>query len=311
MDPPAATPPPPAADPAPPDAALPPAEALPPKPNARLRVSRYDIPENEPEPHEISVVDLAHRLVSTDIESMSLMCVAPRRAGKSYYIKWLLYYMTALQKKPYDLVMLFSGTISTGQWPCIPSKFMYEGWNNENAVILQEVIDRQKKILQHNAEATSDAEKKELPECLVIMDDILGGDGNLWQGKKADTLQSLFWLGRHLRIGICLIVQDLGALSKVRKNCDILVIFRSPSHTQRKLIRDSHCTCKGCSPDDVRCSDRFMEKCWSGGKHQAMVIDLAGSHGRNELQSYVYKSSAPPDATPEFGMGSDEHWQLE
>ena len=85
-----------------PDTALPPDATLPPKPNVRLRVSRYDVPENEPEPHEISVVDLAHRLVSTDIESVSLMCVAPRRAGKSYYVKWLMYYMTALQKKPFD-----------------------------------------------------------------------------------------------------------------------------------------------------------------------------------------------------------------
>jgi len=305
-----------AADPAPPDAAA--AAAAPNVSgavntagrNVRLRVSRYGIPENEPEPHDISALDLAHRLVNTDIESPTIQCIGSRRSGKSYYIRWLLYYMTALGKE-YDLVLLFSGTISTGQWPMIPSKFQFEGWNNESAAVLDQVIARQKQTLKHNQEATSEAEKKPLPECLCVFDDVLGGDGNLWVGKKADTLQSLFWLGRHLRIGCILCVQDLKALSKVRKNSDCLIIYRSPSHTQRKDIRDAHCTCKGCSPDDVRCSDRFMEKCWSGGKHSAMCIDLAGSHGRNELQSYVYSTTAPPDDTPEFGMGAEEHWQLE
>ena len=64
-----------AADPAPPDAAA--AAAAPNVSgvvntagrNVRLRVSRYGIPENEPEPHDISALDLAHRLVNTDIES--------------------------------------------------------------------------------------------------------------------------------------------------------------------------------------------------------------------------------------------------
>jgi len=71
-------------------------------------VSRYGIPENEPEPHDISALDLAHRLVNTDIESPTVMVIGPRRSGKSFYVKWLLYHMTALGKE-YDLVMLFSG----------------------------------------------------------------------------------------------------------------------------------------------------------------------------------------------------------
>ena len=277
--------------------------------NVRLRVSRYDVPENEPEPHDISALDLAHRLVNTDIESPTVMVIGPRRSGKSFYVKWLLYHMTALGKE-YDLVMLFSGTTMTNQWPMIPSKFQYERWNNESAAVLDQVIERQKQTLKHNQEATSEAEKKQLPEVLCVFDDVLGGDGSLWVGKKADTLMSLFWLGRHLRIGCILCVQDLKALSKVRKNCDTLVLWRSPSHTQRKDIRDAHCTCAGCSPDDIRCSDRFMERCWKG-KHGAMCIDLAGSHGKSELQSYVYATAAPPDDTPEFGMGSEEHWQIE
>jgi len=282
-----------------------------PKQNVKMTISRYRVPDDEPEPHNISALDLAHRLVNTDIESPTIQCIGSRRSGKSYYIRWLLYYMTALGKE-YDLVLLFSGTISTGQWPMIPSKFQYEGWNNESAKVLDQVIERQKQTLKHNQEATTDAEKKPLAEVLCIFDDVLGGDGNLWVGKKADTLMSLFWLGRHLRVGCVLCVQDLKSLSKVRKNSDILLIYRSPSHTQRKDIRDAHCTCKGCSPDDVRCSDRFMEKCWAGGKHQAMCIDLAGSHGKSALQSYVYSTSAPPDGDPPvFGMGSEEHWQIE
>jgi len=173
--------------------------------NVKMRISRYNVPENEPEPHNISALDLAHRLVKTDIESPTIQCIGSRRSGKSYYIRWLLYYITALGKE-YDLVLLFSGTISTGQWPMIPSKFQFEGWNNESAKVLDQVIERQKQTLKHNQEATSDAEKKPLAEVLCIFDDVLGGDGNLWVGKKADTLMSLFWLGRHLRVGCVLCV---------------------------------------------------------------------------------------------------------
>ena len=50
-----------AADPAPPDADAQPPAAAAATPNVRLRVSRYGIPENEPAPHDISALDLAHR----------------------------------------------------------------------------------------------------------------------------------------------------------------------------------------------------------------------------------------------------------
>ena len=91
-----------------------------------MRSSRYAIPDDEPEPHTISALDLAHRLVNSDIESPTIQVIGARRSGKSFYVRWLLYYMTALGKE-YDLVLLFSGTISTGQWPMIPSKFQFEG----------------------------------------------------------------------------------------------------------------------------------------------------------------------------------------
>jgi len=69
-----------------------------PKQNVKMRISKYRVPDDEPEPHNISALDLAHRLVNTDIESPTIQCIGSRRSGKSYYIRWLLYFITALGK---------------------------------------------------------------------------------------------------------------------------------------------------------------------------------------------------------------------
>ena len=279
------------------------------KPKSR---SRWGDVEEE-EPTEIDIEDVAHRLCKTDIEAGSLYVFGARRSGKSHFVKWLLYYMTAMGKE-YDCVVLISGTTCTNQFPMIPRKYHFQGWNSETAKVIDTMIDTQKDILQHNSECTTESEKKVVPECLVILDDVLGGTeeggGQLWTGSKANTLQTLYFQGRHLRISVWLLSQVFRGFSRVRSNADLIIDWRSPSHTQRKDLRDSHGSCKGCSPDDIRASDRFLEKTWKG-KHGCQIIDLAGSHGKHRMSDYIYSCTAPADDVPVFGVSPPCHWTVD
>jgi hypothetical protein len=75
--------------------------------------------------------------------------------------------------------MLFSGTAFNGQWKMIPKKYKFEGWNNENAQVIENVMNRQRDIIEHN-ESTEEPDQKPIPRILMIFDDIMGGsEGNL------------------------------------------------------------------------------------------------------------------------------------
>ena len=111
-------------------------------------------------------------------------------------------------------------------------------------------------------------------------------------------------------MSVWLLSQTMKGFSRVRANSDLVINWRSPSHTQRKDLRDAHCTCKGTTPDDIRAADRFMEKCWKG-KHGCQIIDLAGQHGRNQLAGYIYSCTAPADDVPTFGVSPACHWTVD
>ena len=91
-------------------------------------------------------------------------------------------------------------------------------------------MNRQRDIIEHN-ESTEEPDQKPIPRILMIFDDIMGGsEGNLWQGKKANTMQKIFYMGRHLHISTIVILQKFKGMSTIRSNADILAIFRTQSY---------------------------------------------------------------------------------
>ena len=259
------------------------------------------------EPLDVDIRDVAARYM--ELESASVYIFSRRRAGKTHFMKWFLYSLTKGGLE-YDLVMLFSGTLCKVQFPMISLAFQYEGWNNESAQVIDRLIAKQKEIMTHNSECSEESEKRKLGRCLVILDDVLGHDGQLWAGKKSNTLSTLFFAGRHLNIDVWLCSQTMSGFRRVMGNSDLLVSWRSNSAEQRKEIRVAHCTCEGGGGIEVgRRAEAYLEKTWKG-RHGCQIIDLAGAHSKHSLKEYVFACTCPPDDVPVFGVGPNTHWTI-
>jgi len=279
----------------------------------------YNEREDDLEPLDITVQQMAHRLLMTDIDHFSMYCAAPRRSGKTYLLLHLLYWLDtyARQKRGgpgYDCVLLFSGTSFKLQFPMISRLYQYDDWSDKEALIVDALLDRQQEIIEHNSQCTVESEKRPVPNVLIILDDVLGQAGNLYQGKRSRTLQALFFRGRHLNISQVIILQLLKGFSRVRSNSDMIVVWRSPSHIERKDLIDAHLTAESSNPESRRAAERFYEKCFQS-KHHCSVIDIAGSHGRKNIQQYCYSCVAPDfememdeEGHPPFGMGPEHTW---
>ena len=97
------------------------------------------------------------------------------------------------------------------------------------------------------------------------------------------------------------ILQKFKGMSTIRSNADILAIFRTPSHIERRDTIDAHLTCESCDPDKGSGTKKKMREalrdCFKT-KHHCCIIDLAGSHGMKCLKNYCYSLLAPSEETP-------------
>ncbi len=256
----------------------------------------------------ISVADLAYRIKSMD--AVSCLLFGQRRVGKSFFLRWLLYYLTLLGKE-YDAVFVFSGTAMNNQFNMVSRKFQWEKWDTDSAKVVEEIFQRQHDIVQHNSECSEESEMRKVPAVAIIFDDVFhSGDGALYHGFKSEMMSKIWFQGRHYNISAYLLVQSFKAMSRIRSNSDFLISFFPASHIIRKELRDNHLTIESTTPESVRAAERFMMKTWQG-KHAAQVIDLASSAGRTRLSEFVYQCTAPPDEPPLFGMGHESHWQVD
>lgn len=274
--------------------------------NVRMRIEKETKPDEEPV--NISVADLAHRM--NQLDSWTFYGFGMRRSGKSFFLRWLLYYQTLLGKE-YDAVFVFSGTAMNNQFDMVPRKFQWERWNDESARIVEEIFNRQKDIVQHNSECTEESEMRTVPSVLLIFDDVFhSGDGALFQGFKAEMMSKIWFQGRHYNISSALLAQAMKSMSRIRSNSDIVASFFPSSHIIRKELRDHHLTVESTTPESVRAAERFMMKTWNG-KHACQIIDLADSAGKRSLGGFVYSCTAPADDPPKFGMGHEDMWKVE
>ena len=261
-------------------------------------------------PIEISVRDLAHRLWSdeSDIDHPSVLVAAPRRSGKSWLVKHLLYWMDEHPKGQFEAAFLYSGSSFNNQWDCIPKKYQFFDWTEQNAMHLQSILRRQKELIEANEEK-EEADQGKTPRVFVLLDDIMTGDGNLWQGQKGRALQQIFTMGRHCKVTCIVIVQRLRAFSALRGNSDVLVLFRETSRLMRKAIIEDHMTCyRTTDIASVRRAEMFYEQAFPT-KHHCLVIDLAGSRGAKCLCEFCYSCKAPEEECPPFAIGPEHHWK--
>ena len=262
-----------------------------------------------PEPIEINIRDLAHRLWSDDseIDFPAILVASPRRSGKSWFIKHLLYWMDEYPKGKYDACFLYSGSSFNNQWSCFPKRFQFFDWTEKNAAHLQSILRNQKRLIEEDE--NKDQPTGKTPTVFVLLDDIMTGEGNLWQGLRGRVLQQCYTMGRHCKVCVITIVQRLRAFSALRGNSDALILFRETNRNIRKAIIEEHMSCEESTEIGVfRRAETFYERCFKS-KHHALVLDLAGSRGAKSLIQYCYSCKAPEEECPEFYLSPEHHWR--
>lgn len=142
------------------------------------------------------------------------LIVSPSGGGKNVMLKDL---MKNALKKHYDRILLFSGSIESGDFDFLNDKALFKNkiwisphrWYKEDVLIGS--ILRNRQLLE---------ERKKPIKTLVIFDDL--GDSL----KFSKVIRVLFTRGRHYAMSAILLTQDVKYLGPdIRNNCNFLVLI--------------------------------------------------------------------------------------
>ena len=151
--------------------------------------------------------------------------IAPRRSGKSYLIKDILYQHRA--SLPAGIAISKTDKLTHYYDQFIPPVLVYDEYKPE---ILDKLFARQQKALE---------EKWANPNCFVIFDDTLSS-ADTW--KKDENVKEIFYNGRHYKILFLLTMQaPLGIGPGLRGNIDYTFILGNHNNVNKKALFENYC----------------------------------------------------------------------
>lgn len=184
---------------------------------------------------KIHLNDRALQLKKFDLNTIAnnaIVCmIAKRNSGKSWVCRDILWHKKHI---PGGTIISKTDKLSSFYGDFFPSLYIHY---NYDPVILENVLDRQKFILQK-----LDAKKKEGkqfdPHSILIMDDCMA-DKNAW--KKDQSIQEIFMNGRHYKLMYILTMQySLGIEPALRSNIDYVFILYDDFFTNQRRIHDHY-----------------------------------------------------------------------
>ncbi|GAM29390.1 hypothetical protein SAMD00019534_125660, partial [Acytostelium subglobosum LB1] len=202
---------------------------------------------------------------------------------KSYFARWLAYYIGHL----YPVVYVMTKTKSNHWWSqCVSDSYIFEGWQPH---IVAELMKRNEKIL-----SVRGMSKHVDPNILLILDDIIGEDSF----KNDHVLKDIFTLGRHKRIGLIVLTQDVFGISTVaRGNCDYVVSTLQMQNRQREAIAKDY--------GDIIHRQSFYDMMDDNTRDNSMlVIDLSLNTPDPSKVFFTAKANNPGP----FRLGDDKCW---
>lgn len=154
----------------------------------------------------------------------SVCCfIAPRRSGKSFLIKDLLFYH---QNIPAGVVISKTDKLTHFYDKFIPPVLIHDHYDPD---IIDKIFARQIKALD---------EKWPKPECLLIFDDTLS-EARVW--KNDPRIEEIFFNGRHYKIMFLFTMQAPMAIpSSLRGNIDFTFIFQTNNVNHRKNLYENY-----------------------------------------------------------------------
>lgn len=161
-----------------------------------------------------------------DKRNFTATITAKRRSGKTVLLRNLIYEIRSW----YSECWVFSETVEAQKeiYDFAPDDHIINNFDEEKLLAIWN--SQKEKALK------AKAEKKDIPLCLIVFDDIIGDK----RVRNSKVLNNFFILGRHY--GTCVIVlsQYIGGSKGlppiVRSNCDFVVSFLLDAESDRELF---------------------------------------------------------------------------
>lgn len=227
----------------------------------------------------------------------SMVIASPRNSGKNVLLKSMLNDMK--NKKHFDLVVLFSGThhLQKDIYNFVPPKTRFHSSEANNKI--QEILTIQQDILKKK-----NFDKSKIPKVLIILDDIQAD-----LGRNNKMIEKLFLEGRHSGIVCIACFQTLNNMNPtLRKNAEIIVVFRSSNYHQNKMIIEKYLSYEN-SLETRKKALLYMEKLFDE-PYVAMFILTYKIQQVKGLNDFVKKYKADYDKVKNlnFKLGNSEFW---
>ncbi len=238
--------------------------------------------------------------LALDIDHVSCIISAVRRSGKTHLLQRILYEMAPIAK--WDLVILYSETClyQSDEFDYVADKCKISRYDPEHlANIMKQQGDN---ILEYKTKMKKGIRTKRPPRILILLDDVIGQE-NVSNDK---SIANLYVLGRHLWMSVIFLTQHLNILKpKIRRNADILIIFKDPNKENRKIICN---TFMSLCNDDEKYIGHYVDNIFNE-PYKCAVVCVYKSQFAKSLEEYVYEYKAPEEKPPPFRIGNKKFWE--
>jgi len=140
------------------------------------------------------------------------MVIGAKCSGKSELVR----YITYCYAKSFAYVVCISPTSLNGfHQGYLPANCIHSEYSDE---LIEKIIAKQEGL------------KKEgkMPQCLLILDDILADPSIRFESRKASVLNKVFSANRHYGLSVLIVAQKLRGLPKIcRENSDVVLFTRT------------------------------------------------------------------------------------
>ncbi len=223
-------------------------------------------------------------------DDATILVIGRRRTGKSWLVRDIFYHR---QYIPCGIVFSSTEGVSKFFSYFIPDIFIHAKYNPD---IIESILIKQlEKITKAKNNGISESGKCRDNNLFVVLDDMLHEAA---QWKKDQTMQNIFFNGRHFNIFFVLTMQYSQSIPPaLRSNIDYVFIFNEPNIDTRRKLYQSY---GGMIPT-------FNEFCnildSTTQNNECLVIKTTGN-GMHE-QVFYYKAKERKD----FRVGSKEFWK--
>ena len=228
----------------------------------------------------------------------SMTIASPRNSGKNVLLKAML---NELRKtRQIDLCVLFSGThhLQKDTYNFIAPRLRFH--SSEANEKISEILEIQQQYLKKHK-----FNKDKIPTVLIILDDIQAD-----LGRNNKIIQKLYLEGRHSGCIVISCFQTLNNMNpELRKNSEIIAVFRSSNYHQNKMIIEKYLSYEN-SLEVRKMALNYMERLFNE-PYVAMFILAYKMQQVKKLEDFVKKYKADIDKVDkmDYKLGNEKFWK--